>query len=152
MHCITSLHIRQRSLAMQISFNVLTPRKCRESGRMHSRTVSSRINFPNAFKASIQKRGVLKCPHTPTLQQQCIMIYRGVCIETNQMKGGLMPRVGHVIFGEDSFGRDQAKLYARLSGNKVAPNPEIAIVIKGDDKRFIKHTKDLKDLISWYGG
>jgi hypothetical protein len=81
-----------------------------------------------------------------------MMIYRGVCIETNQMKGGLMPRVGHVIFGEDSFGRDQAKLYARLSGNKVAPNPEIAIVIKGDDKRLIKHTKDLKDLISWYGG
>jgi len=64
-------------------------RRCRESGRMHSRTVSSRINFPNAFKASIQKRGVLKCPHTSTLLQQCIMIYRGVCIETNQMKGGL---------------------------------------------------------------
>jgi|TARA_R100001460_G_scaffold4638_5_gene13012 hypothetical protein len=60
-----------------------------------------------------------------------------------------MPRVGHVIFGEDNFGRGQAEEYSRLSGIKVDPSPEIDIVVKTKDR---KTTKDLTDLIKWYGG
>jgi len=60
-----------------------------------------------------------------------------------------MPRVGHVIFGEDNFGRGQAEEYSRLSGIKVDPSPEIDIVVKTKDRKTIK---DLTDLIKWYGG
>jgi len=65
------------------------------------------------------------------------------------MRGGTMPRVGHVIFGEDTFGRDQAKEYSRVSGIKVDPSPEIDIVVKTSSGNI---TKDITDLIKWYGG
>lgn len=78
------------------------------------------------------------------------MIYRGVCIETNQMKGGHMPRVGHVMFGEDSFGRGQAKVYSELSGVRVEPSPEIDIIIKGESERL--KLNNLGEVIEWYGG
>jgi len=66
------------------------------------------------------------------------------------MKGGLMPRVGHVIFGEDSFGREQAKIYARLSGKQVTQSPQIDILIKGEGTE--QKLYSTSEVIEWYGG
>ena len=44
-----------------------------------------------------------------------------------------MPMVGNVIFGEDTFGLSQAKMYSHMSGHKLEPNPTIELVFKGSN-------------------
>ena len=49
------------------------------------------------------------------------------------MEDQYMPLVGNVIFGEDTFGRTQAKAYSAMSGHKIEPNPQIELVFKGSN-------------------
>ncbi len=64
-----------------------------------------------------------------------------------------MPLVGNVIFGEDTFGRTQAKAYSAMSGHNIEPNPVIELVFKGsnfnenDDKYATEGLSTLFDKI-----
>ena len=60
-----------------------------------------------------------------------------------------MPRVGHWMFNEDSYGRGQANMYAKLSGLKVASSPKLDAVIKGKTKAV--KGSNTTAVIEWYG-